>query len=231
MVALGRHRALPVQPRMGLHTTHRSGKEPEGVKKAEKLFWEYEKMAKESKRSGTRKPSVRSTRGQSQLKQWENIFSSMAAPTFVTDKNLVITRINDAALNAMGYAREEVVGKMTCADLCKTPLCGTDNCTIKNCMKTGKAIFGETVATKRDGTQIPVSAQCSALFDENGEPIGGMEVIGDRSAAEEATFKMENILNSIGAPMFVTDKDLVSSPPTMPSLTRWATRAKRSSAK
>ena len=33
----------------------------------------------------------------------------------------------------MGYGREEVVGKMTCADLCKTPLCGTENCTIKNC--------------------------------------------------------------------------------------------------
>ncbi|UCC98411.1 MAG: PAS domain-containing methyl-accepting chemotaxis protein [Phycisphaerales bacterium] len=166
-------------------------------------------MAKESKKSGTKKPSVRSTRGQSQVKQWENIFSSMAAPMFVTDKNLVITRINDTALNAMGYTREEVVGKMTCADLCKTPLCGTDNCTIKNCMKTGKPIFGETVATKRDGTQVPVSAQCSALFDEKGEAVGGMEVIGDRSAVVEATFKMENILNSIGAPMFVTDKDLV----------------------
>ena len=166
-------------------------------------------MAKEAKKSGTRKPSAKSRAGLSQLKQWENIFSSMAAPMFVTDKNLIITRINDVALNAMGYTREEVVGKMTCADLCKTPLCGTDNCTIKNCMKTGKPIFGETVATKRDGTKLPVTAQCSALFDEKGQAVGGMEVIGDRSATVQATFRMENILKSVGAPMFVTDENLV----------------------
>ena len=166
-------------------------------------------MAKELKKSGTKKTSAKSRAGQSHSKQWENIFSSMAAPMFVTDKNLVVTRINDAALNAMGYTRDEVVGRMTCAELCKTPLCGTENCTIKSCMKTGKPLYGETVATKRDGTKVPVTAQCSALFDQKGQAIGGMEVIGDRSATVEATFRMENVLNSIGAPMFVTDANLV----------------------
>jgi PAS domain S-box-containing protein len=166
-------------------------------------------MAKKTNKSVTKKSPARSNNAQSQTEQWENIFYSMAAPTFVTDKNLVITRINDAALNAMGYSREEVVGKITCADLCKTPLCGTEDCTIKNCMKTRKPIFGETIATKRDGTKLPVTAQCSAIFDKNGEPIGGMEVIGDRTATVEAAFKMDNILKSIGAPMFVTDENLV----------------------
>ena len=75
---------------------------------------------------------TKSKRNTSKAGELENIFSSMAASVFVTDKNLVITRINDPALNAMGYSRDEVVGKMTCADLCKTPLCGTENCTIKN---------------------------------------------------------------------------------------------------
>ncbi|MGD2094261.1 MAG: PAS domain-containing methyl-accepting chemotaxis protein [Phycisphaerales bacterium] len=146
---------------------------------------------------------------QAQLKHWEKIFSSMAASVFVTDQNLVITHVNDTALNTLGYSRDEVVGKMTCGDFCRTPLCGTADCTIKNCMKTGKPIYGDTYATKRDGTLLPVTAQCSAMFDDNGNPIGGMEVIGDRTAAEEASFKMENILKSVGAPMFVCDKDLV----------------------
>jgi PAS domain S-box-containing protein len=133
----------------------------------------------------------------------------MAAPTFVANKDLIITEINEAALGALGYSRDEVVDKMTCADFCKTPLCGTSDCTIKNCMKTGKPIYGDTYATKRDGSLLPVTAQCSAIFDDNGEPIGGMEVIGDRTAAEEAAYKTENILKSVGAPMFVTDKDLI----------------------
>ncbi|MDI6790553.1 MAG: methyl-accepting chemotaxis protein [Thermodesulfobacteriota bacterium] len=142
-------------------------------------------------------------------KQCENIVASIAAPMFVTDKDLVITSINDAALKAMGYARDEVVGKMTCAQLARTPLCGTAQCTIKNCMRTGDVINGETVAETRDGKKIPIQAACSALFDEQGKPYGGMEVIIDRSEAARAKWETDNILKSVAAPMFVTDKDLV----------------------
>ena len=153
--------------------------------------------------------SVKSVKNNSRAKELENIFTSMAAPMFVTDKNLVITYVNDAALNAMGYSREEVVGKITCGEFCKTPLCGTADCTIKNCMKTGHPIYGETIATKRDGSKLAVTAQCSGLFDKNGQSIGGMEVIGDRTKTVEAQFEIENILKSVGTPMFVTDENLI----------------------
>ena len=78
---------------------------------------------------------------------------AVAAPMFVTNKNLIITTINDAALQTMGYSRDEVVGKMSCADFSHTPLCGTSDCTIKNCMQTGRTIYGETVAI-RDRARI-----------------------------------------------------------------------------
>lgn len=109
----------------------------------------------------------------------ENILTSIAAPMFVTDANLTITSINDAALRAMGYARDDVIGKMTCAQLSRTPLCGTEQCTLKNCFRTQQSIIGETVAETRDGRKIPIQAACSALLDENGKPYGGMEVIID----------------------------------------------------
>ncbi|MBD3393986.1 MAG: PAS domain-containing protein, partial [Chitinivibrionales bacterium] len=88
----------------------------------------------------------------------ERILDAIAAPMFVTDKDLVITRVNDAALEATGYSRKEVVGKMTCADFAQTPLCGTKKCTIKNCMRTGEDIKGETVMTTKDGKEIPIIA-------------------------------------------------------------------------
>jgi PAS domain S-box-containing protein len=113
----------------------------------------------------------------------EMVLDSISAPMFIADKDLKIVRINDPALKAAGYSREEVVGKMTCAELAKTPLCGTDKCTIKNCMRTRQAITGETVMTTRDGKKVPIAAACSALFDENGHPSGGMEVIIDRTEA------------------------------------------------
>ncbi|RJQ69905.1 MAG: PAS domain-containing protein [Desulfobacteraceae bacterium] len=141
--------------------------------------------------------------------QMENILTSIGAPFFLTDQKLLITHVNDAALTAMGYRRDEVVGKMTCGEFSRTPLCGTENCTLKRCMQTGKIISGETVAQTRNGAALPIQAVCSALFDEEGKPYGGMEVIVDRSAAANAKWETENILKSVAAPMFVTDRDLL----------------------
>jgi PAS domain S-box-containing protein len=56
------------------------------------------------------------------VRELENILNSISAPMLVTDKDLKIIRVNDAALNITGYRREEVVNKMTCANFAKTPL-------------------------------------------------------------------------------------------------------------
>jgi PAS domain S-box-containing protein len=110
---------------------------------------------------------------------------------FVTDGKLTITHISDDALRVMGYQRDEVVGKMSCADLCKTPLCYTKNCTIKNCMQKGGTIIGETVALAKSGRSIPIAACCSAIMDDYGDPIGGIEVIFDQT-------NQKNAINEIG---------------------------------
>ena len=115
------------------------------------------------------------------IRELEREISAIAAPMLVVDKDLVITSINDAALTAMGYGREEVVGKMTCGQISKTPLCGTADCTLKNCMRTGEVIHGETVAETRSGVKVPIKAACSPLMDEQGRPCGGIEVIIDIS--------------------------------------------------
>jgi PAS domain S-box-containing protein len=40
-----------------------------------------------------------------------NVLDSIAAPMLVVDKDLTITFINDPALRAMGFHREEVLGR------------------------------------------------------------------------------------------------------------------------
>jgi len=142
-------------------------------------------------------------------RQCEAVLSCSAAPTFTVDRDLTITSVNDPALKAMGYRREDVVGKMTCADFSRTPLCGTANCTLKNCMRTGEAIIGETVAETRDGRKIPIKASCSPLKDSEGNIFGGMEVIVDQTEMVRARWESENILRSVAAPMFVTNTELV----------------------
>ncbi|HEX28736.1 TPA: PAS domain-containing protein, partial [Candidatus Poribacteria bacterium] len=116
----------------------------------------------------------------------DKVISAVATPMFVVDENLIVRNVSDVALKTLGYSRGEVVGKMTCAELCKTPLCGTANCMVRRCMRTGETIIEETEAQTRDGRRVPIEACCSAIFDDKGKPIGGMEVILDRTDQEIA---------------------------------------------
>ncbi len=132
----------------------------------------------------------------SDLRQLDDGFlNNMADAAFRTDTELTIQNINDAALKAMGYTRDEVVGKMSCADFCKTPVCGTSECTIKRCINAKTTIIAETVATARDGRKIPVRAACGVLLDSKGNPTGGFEVISDNSDFAKMVDTTEAISN------------------------------------
>jgi methyl-accepting chemotaxis protein len=143
--------------------------------------------------------SIRNAGSKARIRELENVLDSVAAPMFVTDADLKVTRINDAALAATGYSRDEVVGKMACSELSKTPLCDTENCTIKNCMRTRKPIFGETVMETRDGTKVPIQAACSAVFDELGRPMGGMEVILDQTEQKDTLREVQRLIEATQA--------------------------------
>ena len=145
---------------------------------------------------------------QERIAQLETERAAIAAPMFTVDKELLITYINDAALTVMGYNREEVVGKMTCADFSKTPICGTEKCTLKNCFKAKKPVIGETEVETRNGRKIPIQAACSPLIDQDGNVYGGMEVIVDQSRLVEAKWETDNVVASIAAPMFTVDTNL-----------------------
>ncbi len=123
----------------------------------------------------------------------ESFLQGMPDPAFKTDKNLVITDVNKAFAEAMGYSIDEVVGKMTCGDLCKTPVCNTDSCTIKNCIKTKGTIVAETHATTRDGKKLPIRAACGVLLDKNNEPVGGFELLTDLSALHSMVENVEKV--------------------------------------
>ncbi len=123
----------------------------------------------------------------------EGFLNNMPDAAFRTDKNLIIQNINNAALQALGYSREEVIGKMTCADLCKTPVCKTPECTIKRCMDTKSTLIAETVATTRNGSKIPVRASCGPLIDNYGNVTGGFEIVSDNSVLIEMIGIAESI--------------------------------------
>lgn len=146
---------------------------------------------------------------ENRVRQLEVERAAIATPMYTVDRNLKITYVNDAALSALGYSRNEVVGRMNCGDFSQTPICGTEKCTLKNCFRTLAPVMGETTVRTRDGRTFPVCAACSPLIDQDGQVYGGMEIIIDQTAIHEAKWQTENILTSVAAPMYVVDQNLV----------------------
>ncbi len=121
------------------------------------------------------------------------LVGAVATNIFVADENLVVQHISEEMLKVLGYSRNEVVGKMTCAELCNTPLCGGPDCVLKKCWATHQTVVGETVAQTRSGEEIPIATYCSGLFDDEGKPIGGIEVVMDNTHALALAAAMEQI--------------------------------------
>lgn len=118
------------------------------------------------------------------------IVGSAAASMFVVDPDLKIRMISDEMLEILGYRRSEVVGKMSCAELCRTPLCGADGCTMKQCYRTGQPVKVETEAARRDGQKLPVRVRCSVVRNDAGKIVGGVEVLSERG---QQTLAVEEI--------------------------------------
>ncbi len=109
------------------------------------------------------------------------IVGSAAASMFVVDPQLRVRLISDEMLEILGHRRQDVVGKMNCADLCRTELCGTDRCTMKSCLRTGQPVKVETEVVRRDGQKLPIRARCSVVRGADGKIVGGVEVISERA--------------------------------------------------
>ena len=129
----------------------------------------------------------------SSLFNLRQVVTQLPTLAFVVDNDLVVREISDEALRALGWSREEVVGRITCAELCRSPLCGTGECTIRRSAKERRKVVGRTVVHLRNGNEIPIEAHCTAILDDAGNPVGGMEVIVDRTedvAAEKEVARL-----------------------------------------
>jgi PAS domain S-box-containing protein len=144
-----------------------------------------------------------------------SIVRGIADPMFVTDTDLTIVHMNEACAQAVGYTADEVVGKMKCHQVFRSDICET-SCALKHCMASGETITGAKVTIKnRGGDEIPVVCSASPLMDDDGNVIGGMEVVRDITDDLEREREVKNqeeyansIIRGISDPFFVVDKDL-----------------------
>ncbi len=117
------------------------------------------------------------------------IFHSIPHGIFTIDAQSRITSFNRAAEQITGYLAKEAVGKR-CYEVFKTDLCQQE-CPLKRSLRTQETTEDRevTILTKT-GEERLISIYTTALTDETGHVIGGVEMFRDLSQVAELRKKL-----------------------------------------
>jgi PAS domain S-box-containing protein len=120
----------------------------------------------------------------------EIILDSILEGVFTVDTDLKITFFNKAAEKITGVKKSNAIGQY-CFETLKSNIC-EGSCPIKNSILTGSDSVNQKVNILRyNGKEIPISINSSALKDENGKIIGGVETFRDLSTLEALRKEIE----------------------------------------
>jgi PAS domain S-box-containing protein len=112
------------------------------------------------------------------LPDWPHfIVQSMADGVITVNGKMQITDLNRATEKLTGYGREEALGRF-CGEVLHSSMCGRE-CPLKLAMNGGEAISREAVLQNRHGQKIEVMLTASALRDDAGNLLGGVETFQD----------------------------------------------------
>ncbi len=127
------------------------------------------------------------------------IFDTIPQGIFTIDENGLITSFNRSAEEITGYSDEEVLGR-PCYNVFKADLCET-LCPLKQSISTRKSNEARQVTViTRDGRRLPISIFTSALVNDQGKVIGGVEMFRDLTTEVElkkklyGSYKFEDIV-------------------------------------
>ena len=106
------------------------------------------------------------------------ILDSVADGVFTVDRNYIITSFNRAAETITGYSADQVLGR-PCREVFDTDIC-VSGCPLARAIETrSRVTVAEQVIHGRDGDEIPVQVSSTALIDDGGNIIGGVETFKD----------------------------------------------------
>lgn len=105
------------------------------------------------------------------------IIHSMADGVITVDGEMHITDLNRAAEKLTGYSRQEALGRF-CGEVLQSSMCGRE-CPLKVAMVSGEAVSREAILQNRLGQKIEVMLTASALRDNQGNLLGGVETFRD----------------------------------------------------
>ena len=127
------------------------------------------------------------------------ILDSINEGVFTVDLDWRVTSFNQAAERITGVGRQAAIGRQ-CSDVFRASIC-EGACALKQAMSAQQPVVNTTVyMLDVDGKEIPVKVSASALRDQDGRIIGGVETFQDLRQVEElrkklqATYTFEDIV-------------------------------------
>jgi PAS domain S-box-containing protein len=147
------------------------------------------------------------------IKHLRQILDQLPDGLITMDKQGRITHFNTAAARITGLSADKAIG-MHCRDIFKSTTCETDCLPLRG-DQIGKNFYDrEFRVTRLDGKEVSIVSSISALKDQNGNVIGGMEVFKDisgRKALEDHLRNSENkyrrVFEGSQDMIFITSKD------------------------
>lgn len=135
------------------------------------------------------------------LKSYQEIIDNLRDGLYIVDMQRRIVYWNQAAERISGFRQEEVVGSC-CSDniLCHVDDTGTNLCC--NCcplaatIEQGTCHDDQVFLRHKNGHRVPVQVHITALKDEEGNVIGGVETFADvsaRNANEQRLKELEKL--------------------------------------
>ncbi len=112
------------------------------------------------------------------------ILDSVVDGILTVDNQWRITSLNRAAERLTGVSRDEALGRL-CCDVFRTSVC-RNGCALKETHRTGKPIIDKMVYLSNGNGSIPVCITTTALRDEFGRVIGGVQTLRDLRVVDQA---------------------------------------------
>ncbi|OQX10898.1 MAG: chemotaxis protein, partial [Desulfobulbaceae bacterium A2] len=132
------------------------------------------------------------------------LLSLMNEPGYLVNGDRVITWANEAFFKEFSLKKDEVLGKVTCEEVCASHLCGTKDCPVAKVQRLHKAASSEELRTNTSGAPQWYLSRATPLPNKQGT----MVVMNDISAVKEMQSRlrqMETDLNVIPTPIMEID--------------------------
>ena len=135
--------------------------------------------------TGTIIGGVQSFRDVTDQIQTSYILDSVTDGVFTVDKDLKITSFNKALEKITGYTAGEVMEKQ-CSEVFGSEICGTEGCPMAMAIHSGLSPSIQNLKIKnREGSEVPVNIVATALTDNGGNILGGVETVRDLTEITE----------------------------------------------